>query len=63
MSENPTSSNREASRRTVGEVVTFWIRSFRFVRGTTDYSLNREKCLMRAGGSGLTSGDTFKKKF
>ncbi len=37
MSENPTSSSREARRRTVGEVVTVWIRSFRFVRGTADY--------------------------
>jgi hypothetical protein len=39
MSENPTLSNREASRKTVGEVVTVWIRSFRFVRGTSDYSV------------------------
>lgn len=37
MSENPTCSSRDARRRTVGEVVTVWIRSFRFVRGTADY--------------------------
>ena len=37
MSENPTSSSREARRSTVGEVVTVWIVSFRFVRGTADY--------------------------
>ena len=39
MSENPTSSSREARRSTVGEVVTVWIVSFRFVRGTADYSV------------------------
>jgi hypothetical protein len=42
MSEKPTCSSREARRRTVGEVVTVWIRFLPgVVRGKADYTENR----------------------
>ena len=49
MSEKPTSVSREASRRTVGEVVTF-SESFlpAFVVGTGDYSLRRRRVQVQA---------------
>ena len=55
ISEKPTSSNREARLKTVGEVVTVWNRFLPLFVGTADYSL--------AISGESTSGDTFKKKF
>ena len=38
MSENPTPSSREASRKTVGDVVTVFEESSRVCRGKADYN-------------------------